>query len=551
MSGSNIDQSEEGSPHYSNSPKRYPIPDYNGFEQPFTSPKARIRDSVVSTYSGKVESAQHARGDNRPTKVAVRRNYKEDTESDTSSIEIGKIPTSKGGMKRRSDYNFSTIVNSTVPSRSARRPASEIPTNKMKEELRRELAKDNPKRLSFSDRDSGKPKRHSIKDELDDLMQDARSFGEEKDSVRSAKPLHQNSVRTPKAHRDSIKSNDYQDNSRSTPFSVDKSGQFSKDSKTHTIFSESNDVNHGIKKRLSQEIEKTSEKYRGYQGDDRFQSENMSENLSSINSIQPETKLRYAHLMRNESNNTSNEIFKTHSNDSVDHSHYSENSAAAINNSTYNYNSDRVNDLAVTNPDQQNESLPEETNIRPKSPVSQPLPKQSNLPPRPTKESIYRAREVSNATRAQSDHFGIEEISNFDDTSIKGKDVIIDTTSKNEQLLDDNEDDYVDIDVSENLNTVTSKNKKDKKKKARKSKAELELKPFSYNTLVNLLESMNGTVIGDEFSQLNLPIKEKQLIEKIIDSLSRLSSNMVIDSSRYEIGIDRMEKALRALEGFI
>lgn len=77
------------------------------------------------------------------------------------------------------------------------------------------------------------------------------------------------------------------------------------------------------------------------------------------------------------------------------------------------------------------------------------------------------------------------------------------------------------------------------------------LKPFSYQTLISLLESTNGTVIGEEFSQLDLPAKEKQLIEKIIDALSRLSADMVLDRDRYEIGIRRLESALRVLEGFM
>lgn len=77
-----------------------------------------------------------------------------------------------------------------------------------------------------------------------------------------------------------------------------------------------------------------------------------------------------------------------------------------------------------------------------------------------------------------------------------------------------------------------------------------ELRPFSYKTLVSLLESMNGTIIGEEFNSLNIPIREKQLIEKIIDSLSRLTSDMILDQERYDVGLKRLEKALRVLEGF-
>lgn len=78
-----------------------------------------------------------------------------------------------------------------------------------------------------------------------------------------------------------------------------------------------------------------------------------------------------------------------------------------------------------------------------------------------------------------------------------------------------------------------------------------DLRPFNYSTLISLLESMNGTIIGEEFNNLDIPIKEKQLIEKIIDSLSRLTSDMIIDQTRYDVGIERLEKCLRALEGFL
>lgn len=96
--------------------------------------------------------------------------------------------------------------------------------------------------------------------------------------------------------------------------------------------------------------------------------------------------------------------------------------------------------------------------------------------------------------------------------------------------------------------TVHHKRKSLKKKGRNTSGA---LKPFSYQTLISLLESTNGTVIGEEFSQLDLPDKEKHLIEKIIDALSRLSADMVLDRDRYEVGLSRLENALRVLEGFM
>lgn len=99
------------------------------------------------------------------------------------------------------------------------------------------------------------------------------------------------------------------------------------------------------------------------------------------------------------------------------------------------------------------------------------------------------------------------------------------------------------------------KRRSTKKRNSRRTKSRdasnLQLKPFSYNTLIHLLESVNGTVVGEEFESLNLPVKEKQMIEKIVDSLSRLTLDMVIDENRYEIGMQRLEKAHRVLEGFL
>lgn len=100
-------------------------------------------------------------------------------------------------------------------------------------------------------------------------------------------------------------------------------------------------------------------------------------------------------------------------------------------------------------------------------------------------------------------------------------------------------------------NTRLGKKKSARRGKKNRKSAELKLKPFSYSTLVNLLESINGTVIGEEFNSLNLPVQEKQLIERIIDLLSRLTSDMIIDESRYAVGIARLEKAHRVLEGFM
>lgn len=122
----------------------------------------------------------------------------------------------------------------------------------------------------------------------------------------------------------------------------------------------------------------------------------------------------------------------------------------------------------------------------------------------------------------------------------------------------DHEEDYYDVDEPEvhparakSVKESTRNPRRKSTKKRSKRASSGALKPFSYNTLIHLLESINGTVIGEEFETLNLPVKEKQMIEKIVDLLSRLTLDMVLDENRYEIGLQRLEKAHRVLEGFL
>lgn len=57
-------------------------------------------------------------------------------------------------------------------------------------------------------------------------------------------------------------------------------------------------------------------------------------------------------------------------------------------------------------------------------------------------------------------------------------------------------------------------------------------------------------MIGQEFSDLQIPDEEKRLLERIVDALSRLTADMIADPKRYDEGIGRLSNALRALEGF-
>ena len=181
------------------------------------------------------------------------------------------------------------------------------------------------------------------------------------------------------------------------------------------------------------------------------------------------------------------------------------------------------------------------------------LPK-SSLPPRPTADNVQRARQVSNQISKQQKQIQDPLPQSVTAESPHGTPV----------ASPKDDDEYYDIDEpvvlekpprGKSVKDSTRSTKKVKHKKAKskrvKSLSTPGLRPFSYHTLINLLESTNGTIIGEEFDQLNLPIKEKQLIEKIVDSLSRLTSDMVLDENRYDVGIARLEKAHRALEGFI
>ncbi|KAL6950941.1 hypothetical protein ACO0QE_000223 [Hanseniaspora vineae] len=86
-------------------------------------------------------------------------------------------------------------------------------------------------------------------------------------------------------------------------------------------------------------------------------------------------------------------------------------------------------------------------------------------------------------------------------------------------------------------------------KKAGERKKEIR-SMFDIDTLAQLLNVTKGTMIGSEFANLGMKTEEKIALEKLIDSLSRLTSDMILDPERYEEGLKRLKKATRALEGF-
>ena len=83
-----------------------------------------------------------------------------------------------------------------------------------------------------------------------------------------------------------------------------------------------------------------------------------------------------------------------------------------------------------------------------------------------------------------------------------------------------------------------------------KRKKQQELRQFDVDTLSQLLNVTKGTLIGAEFANLGMKIEEKRALERLVDSLSRLTADMVLDPDRYEEGLRRLNKATKALEGF-
>lgn len=104
-----------------------------------------------------------------------------------------------------------------------------------------------------------------------------------------------------------------------------------------------------------------------------------------------------------------------------------------------------------------------------------------------------------------------------------------------------------------NMIQLTPKNKKKPSKKTNKKhkkKDVKEIRKFDTDTITQLLNVTKGTLVGSEFSNLGMQTKEKQLLERLVDSLSRLTADMILEPTRFDEGIRRLNKATRALEGF-
>lgn len=95
-----------------------------------------------------------------------------------------------------------------------------------------------------------------------------------------------------------------------------------------------------------------------------------------------------------------------------------------------------------------------------------------------------------------------------------------------------------------------SRHSSSNKAKRRSTSSKNKIKPFSYETLAKLLNATDGIIIGQEFATLNIPTEEKFLIERIVDSISRLTANMMLNPARYDQSCARLEHVLNVLEGF-
>ena len=106
--------------------------------------------------------------------------------------------------------------------------------------------------------------------------------------------------------------------------------------------------------------------------------------------------------------------------------------------------------------------------------------------------------------------------------------------------------------------STTSKSSTPKKKtttnttrsKGSPRKPKKHVHSIDIDTLNQLLNVTKGTLIGSEFTNLGMQFEERKLLEKLVDSLSRLTADMILDPDRYEEGLRRLEKATKALDGF-
>ncbi|CCF57107.1 hypothetical protein KAFR_0C01120 [Kazachstania africana CBS 2517] len=124
-----------------------------------------------------------------------------------------------------------------------------------------------------------------------------------------------------------------------------------------------------------------------------------------------------------------------------------------------------------------------------------------------------------------------------------------DTLRRSEFKSQDNTTEYEDIGSIDTKGKQEEKPTKGKKRNNNSKNTRIS-DNFDIDTLNQLLTLTRGTLVGSEFANLGMKLEEKRLLERLVDSLSRLTADMILDPERYEEGLRRLEKAAKALDGF-
>ncbi|ESW98855.1 hypothetical protein KL918_001755 [Ogataea parapolymorpha] len=163
-------------------------------------------------------------------------------------------------------------------------------------------------------------------------------------------------------------------------------------------------------------------------------------------------------------------------------------------------------------------------------------------------DSFHTARSISES-EDDNEKEETEPLRKVNSGSTVSEESIFDQTAREQKLEGTEgvpEDDYEDIEDPQEKPVPRASTKTKKRAKRPKSR----IKSFSYDTLARLLNATDGIVIGQEFADLDIPADEKYLIEQVVDSLSRLTANMMLNPNHYQQGCERLERVLGALEGF-
>ena len=178
-----------------------------------------------------------------------------------------------------------------------------------------------------------------------------------------------------------------------------------------------------------------------------------------------------------------------------------------------------------------------------------------------TNDEIYLSRALPNIPGPQRDETLKVPPSQEAPRTPKVKNNLKNVSALDKAQQYDDDDQYEDIndtvqsieneDELPEIPTSRPHHNKDKKKSPKKKKqTKSGMASFDIDTLNQLLNVTKGTLIGSEFNNLGMKIEEKRALEKLVDSLSRLTADMVLDPDRFQEGLRRLEKATKALDGF-